>query len=42
MYVILKGRVAVEKHSEFTGGVPVVIATLSDGNHFGELSLLDN
>ena len=42
MYVILKGRVAVEQHSDLTGGVPVVIAMLTDGVHFGELSLLDN
>ncbi len=42
MYVILKGRVAVEQYSDLTGGVSIVIAMLTDGVHFGELSLLDN
>ena len=41
MYIIIKGRVAVEQVSETTGQVPIVIAYLADGLHFGELSLLD-
>jgi hypothetical protein len=41
MYVILKGRVAVEKKSKETGNLPLVIAILEDGQHFGELSLID-
>lgn len=41
MYIIIKGRVAVEQSSETTGQVPIVIAYLTDGLHFGELSLLD-
>ena len=31
MYVILKGRVAVEKTSKETGNLPLVIAILEDG-----------
>lgn len=42
MYVILKGRVAVEKTSKETGNLPLVIAILEDGQHFGELSLIDH
>lgn len=41
MYVILKGRVAVEKKTKETGNLPLVIAILEDGQHFGELSLID-
>lgn len=41
MYVILKGRVAVEIKSKETGNLPLVIAILEDGQHFGELSLID-
>jgi CRP-like cAMP-binding protein len=40
LYVILKGRVAVQINSKEFGSLPVVIATLSDGDHFGELSLI--
>lgn len=39
MYIILKGRVAVEK-TEY-GGLPLVVALLCDGAQFGELSLVD-
>ena len=41
MYVILKGRVAVEKTSPEYDNLPLVVALLKDGEHFGELSLID-
>lgn len=41
MYVILKGRVAVEKKSEECLGHPIIVALLKDGDHFGELGLID-
>ena len=42
MYIIVKGRVTVEQANKNTGYMPIVIAYLIDGVHFGELSLLDN
>ena len=41
MYIILKGRVAVEKKTAEYGHLPVVEALLKDGDHFGELGLID-
>jgi len=41
LYVILKGRIAVEKQTKECGNLPVVVATLSDGEQFGELSLIN-
>ena len=41
LYVILKGRVAVQINSQEYGHLPVVVATLSDGDQFGELSLIN-
>ena len=41
MYVIVKGRVAVEKTSPECDNLPRVVALLKDGEHFGELSLID-
>jgi len=41
MYIILKGRVVVEKQSPEYGNLPLVVAILKDGFHFGELSLID-
>lgn len=41
MYVILKGRVVVEKKSPESGNLPIVVAILKDGDHFGELGLID-
>lgn len=41
MYIILKGRVAVEKKTAECGFLPVVQALLKDGDHFGELGLID-
>ena len=41
MYVVLKGRVAVEKTAPEREGLPLVVALLKDGEHFGELSLID-
>lgn len=41
MYVILKGRVAVEKKSIEYGNLPIIVALLKDGEHFGELGLID-
>jgi CRP-like cAMP-binding protein len=40
LYVILKGRVAVQIQSVEYGKLPVVITTLNDGDQFGELSLI--
>jgi CRP-like cAMP-binding protein len=41
LYVILKGRVAVQiQGSREYGRMPVVVATLGDGEQFGELSLI--
>ncbi len=40
LYVILKGRVAVSINSPEYGNLPVVVATLNDGEQFGELSLI--
>ena len=42
MYVIIKGRIAVEKKSVEYGNLPRVIATRTDGEHFGELGLIDH
>lgn len=42
MYVILKGRVAVQIRSQQISNLPRVVALLGDGVHFGELSLLDD
>ena len=41
MYVIIKGRVAVQIKEESAGNIPVVVALLKDGEHFGELGLID-
>ena len=41
LYVILKGRVAVQINAPEYGHLPVVVATLSDGDQFGELSLIN-
>ena len=38
--MILKGRVAVQINSAEYGNLPVVVATLNDGDQFGELSLI--
>lgn len=40
LYVILKGRIAVQINSSEYGNLPVVVATLNDGEQFGELSLI--
>jgi CRP-like cAMP-binding protein len=40
LYLIVKGRVAVERQAPEYGNLPVVIATLGDGEQFGELSLI--
>jgi len=41
MYVILKGRVAVEKLQYGPRNLPIIVALLKDGEHFGELGLID-
>ena len=41
MYVILKGRISVIITSNDTANMPSVVAILGDGDHFGELSLID-
>jgi len=40
LYIILKGRVAVEITSPELANMPVVVTTLNDGDQFGELSLI--
>ena len=40
LYVILKGRVAIQIQSKEYGNLPVVVATRQDGEQFGELSLI--
>ena len=40
MYVILKGSVAVEIKSPDIGNLPIIVALLKDGEHFGELGLI--
>ncbi|MBT3271867.1 MAG: cyclic nucleotide-binding domain-containing protein, partial [Spirochaetales bacterium] len=39
LYIIESGRVAITKHIE--GGEPAVLATIEEGNFFGELALID-
>ena len=41
MYVVLKGRVAVEKKLPEISNMPVVVALLKDGDHFGELGIVN-
>ena len=41
MYIILKGRVAVEIKSEEGENHSYIVALLKDGEHFGELGLID-
>ncbi len=36
----MKGRVSVHVNSKDYGNMPVVVATLDDGDQFGELSLI--
>jgi CRP-like cAMP-binding protein len=40
MYVILKGSVAVEIKQPDIGNLPIIVALLKDGSHFGELGLI--
>ena len=42
MYVIVKGRVAVEKKFPAEGNMPRVVAIRTDGEHFGELGMIDH
>ena len=41
MYIILKGRVIVTSSKPNHKDIPVVLTILSDGDHFGELSIVD-
>ena len=41
MYIILKGRVAVEIKNQNMEGHSWVVALLKDGEHFGELGLIN-
>ena len=41
MYVILKGRVTVTSSKNNYKDIPVVLTILSDGDQFGELSVVD-
>ena len=41
MYIIIKGRVVVEKKSEEYGNLPLNVCMLYEGDHFGELGLID-
>ena len=38
MYVIVKGKVAVQIIKEELGNLPLVISLLGDGDHFGQLT----
>lgn len=40
LYILLKGRVAVEKSSNEYGNLPLVVSIIKDGEYFGELSLV--
>lgn len=40
LYIIIKGRVAVQINSVEYGRLPIVVSTLNDGDQFGELSLI--
>ena len=42
MYVIVKGRVVVEKKTPAEGNMPRVVAIKHDGEHFGELGMIDH
>jgi hypothetical protein len=39
--VILRGRVCAQIQSPEYGNLPVVVATMNDGEQFGELSLIN-
>ena len=41
MYIIIKGRISVESHTSQYSDVPVILATLKDGEAFGELAVVD-
>ena len=41
MYIIIKGRVVVEKKSQKYGNLPINVAMLQGGDHFGELGLIN-
>ncbi len=40
MYIILKGTVGVKKTDSAFGHESVLVATLREGDHFGELALI--
>ena len=42
LYVILKGKVSVTKIFQDYDDIPQILNTLSDGDHFGELSVIDD
>ena len=41
LYVILKGKVSVLSCMSQYADIPVTLNTLSDGEHFGELSIVE-
>ena len=41
LYIILKGKVSVQSSMSQYADIPVILNTLADGEHFGELSLID-
>ena len=41
LYIILKGKVSVQSSMSQYADIPVVLNTLADGEHFGELSIID-
>lgn len=41
MYIIIKGRVTVEILRKDLEDHPVIVAILSDGDHFGELGVIN-
>ena len=39
MYIIIKGSVSIEKKNSDLRNSPIVVNSLYDGNHFGDLAL---
>ena len=41
MYIILKGKVTVKSCMAQYSDIPTILNTLEDGDHFGELAMID-
>ena len=42
MYIILKGRVSCESTHPFYKDIPNIVASVKDGESFGELAVVDH